>query len=268
MTRAEWWRCAVMAAVVAVIAAGDAASACRGREAAGGGREEGGRGQAEDLCHAGGSGEGPHRRGEGGRRESAARDTGAGREAHPVFGRRGGRPGRPRALREVLRGSEQAREVGRREGGSEHGQGQLAVPDPDRQGRGRAGASTRRRAKRSYSTAASGATSCPRCRPLLAYVDAQREYYLRNPQNDKLLQLRAEVRQRAGQARRPLLARRKRASSRARSDRSFDGREGGGLRQGRRRQARRRTTATTTASSRRRGRMRPAAPTTTSCRAR
>ena len=101
----------------------------------------------------------------------------------------------------------------------------------------------------------------------LAYVDAQREYYLRNPQNDKLLQLRAEVRQHPGQARRALFRRRRRANRRARWGRSFDEREGGTATPRARAASRRRTTAITTASSRRRDRTRRAAPTTTSCRA-
>ena len=39
---------------------------------------------------------------------------------------------------------------------------------------------------------------------MLAYVDAQREYYLRNPQNDKLLHYAQKIHQHPGQARRPL----------------------------------------------------------------
>ena len=39
---------------------------------------------------------------------------------------------------------------------------------------------------------------------MLAYVDAQREYYLSNPQQRQAIALRAEVRQHPGQERRPL----------------------------------------------------------------
>ena len=54
---------------------------------------------------------------------------------------------------------------------------------------------------------------------VLAYVDAQREYYLRNPQNDKLLQLRAEVHEHARASATGSTSRRRRASRRARSGR-------------------------------------------------
>ena len=65
----------------------------------------------------------------------------------------------------------------------------------------------------------------------LAYVDAQREYYLRDPDRNGLLQYARDVREQPGQARRPLLAHEGgRAAEPARSARGP--REGGGLREG------------------------------------
>ena len=91
----------------------------------------------------------------------------------------------------------------------------------------------------------------------LAYVDAQREYYSANPGMPTESASTPAVRQQPGQARRPLLERRRRARSRARSGPSsprpcarVTGRAGARPFP---------ITATTTASSPHRGRPRPAA---------
>ena len=110
-------------------------AACASRAASRGvGRSE----PAEDVCHAGGSGERARRRRESGRHARRCSPM-LGPDAKAIFTPATRSPTRqPRALREILRRSEQAREVRRFDKVVlSIGQGRVAVPDPDREGRGR-----------------------------------------------------------------------------------------------------------------------------------
>ena len=91
-----------------------------------------------------------------------------------------------RGICRALQGSEFARQDrrGRDHAGSRRGQMAVSLPSSKA---AKAGISTARPAPKKSSTAASGKTSSTTIQSCLAYVDAQREYYQRNPQNDPML---------------------------------------------------------------------------------
>ena len=136
--------------------------------------------------------------------------------------RPGGRPPHPRALRGRVRRAAPARGRGR-QGRPRRGARRLPVPDPlvpD-------GPSWR------FDTAAGkeeilnrriGQNELNTIQVCLAYVDAQREYYARDPDGDALLQYAQQVRQQSRESGTGSTGRRTRASRRVRWGRSSPGR--------------------------------------------
>ena len=112
-----------------------------------------------------------------------------GKDAKPLID--SGDPVADKNAREEFRRGLQGREFARQERrGRDHagsGRGQMAVPHSRSSRKAAAGISTAPPAPKKSSTAASGENELATIQSCLAYVDAQREYYMRNPEKDPML---------------------------------------------------------------------------------